>query len=90
MKIEYIYPDDDDNNKNLAAQLKQMQKESTLGCLIAALVLLSGVFILLAVIPILLTIIGWSILVLGVYIVYKAYLEEPVQNFIQKLKARRK
>ncbi len=86
MKIEYIYPDDE--NKDLTAELKQMQKENTLGCLIAALVLLSGLFILLAVIPILLTILGWSILVLSVYIVYKAYLEEPVQKLIQKLKSR--
>lgn len=86
MKIEYIYPDDE--NKDLTAELKQMQKESTLGCLIAALVLLSGLFILLAVIPILLTILGWSILALSVYIVYKAYLEEPVQKLIQKLKSR--
>ncbi len=88
MKIEYIYPDDEDN-KDLTAQLKQMQKESTLGCLIAGLMLLSGVFILLAVLPILLTILGWSILVLSVYIIYKAYLEEPTQKLIAKLKSPR-
>lgn len=87
MKIEYIYPDDE-NNKDLTAELKQMQKESTLGCLVAGLMLLSGLFILLAMLPIVLTILGWSILVLSVYIVYKAYLEEPVLNLIQKLKSR--
>lgn len=87
MKIEYIYPDDE-NNKDLTAELKQMQKESTLGCLVAGLMLLSGLFILLAILPIVLTILGWSLLVLSVYIVYKAYLEEPVLNLIQKLKSR--
>lgn len=89
MKIEYIYPDPDDE-KNITAQIKQMQKENLLGCLIAGLVLLSGLFILLALLPIILVIIGWSILFVSVFIIYKAYLEEPVLNLIQKLKSRRK
>lgn len=88
MKIEYIYPDDE-NKHDLTAEIKQLQKESTLGCLIAGLMLLSGVFILLAILPIVLTILGWSILVLSVYIVYKAYLEEPVSRLINKLKPHR-
>ena len=89
MKIEYIYPDPDDD-KNITAQIKQMQKENLLGCLIAGLVLLSGLFILLALLPIILVILGWSILIISVFIIYKAYLEEPVLNLIQKLKSRHK
>ncbi|MCM1324739.1 MAG: hypothetical protein NC218_11520 [Acetobacter sp.] len=89
MRIEYIYPDPDDK-KDFNQQLKEIQKESTIGCLIAGLVLLSGLFILLALLPIILTILGWSILVLSVYIGYKVYLEEFVLNLIQKLKSRRR
>ncbi len=88
MKIEYIYPDPDDE-KDLTAQLKQMQKENTIGCLVAGLVLLSGLFILLALLPIILTILGWSILTISIYIVYKAYLEEYVEKLISRLKSRR-
>lgn len=43
----------------------------------------------LTLLPILLIILGYSIIVLAVYIVYKAWLEEPVLNLIQKLKSRR-
>lgn len=88
MEIEYIYPDPDDE-RNIKAQIKQLQKENTMGCLIMALVLLGGLFILLAVLPVVLVILGWSIVFLGVYIVYKAYVEDFVLNLIQKLKNRR-
>lgn len=50
---------------------------------------LGGLFIFLTLLPILLIILGYSIIVLAVYIVYKAWLEEPVLNLIQKLKSRR-
>lgn len=88
MEIEYIYPDTKDD-RDLDAQLKKMQKENTLGCLIMGLFLLGGLFIFLTLLPILLIILGYSIIVLAVYIVYKAWLEEPVLNLIQKLKSRR-
>lgn len=88
MEIEYIYPDPKDD-RDLDAQLKKMQKENTLGCLIMGLFLLGGLFIFLTLLPILLIILGYSIIVLAVYIVYKAWLEEPVLNLIQKLKSRR-
>ena len=39
MEIEYIYPDPDDN-KDIEAQIKKMQKENTLGCLVMGLFLL--------------------------------------------------
>lgn len=83
MEIEYIYPDPKDD-RDLDAQLKKMQKENTLGCLIMGLFLLGGLFIFLTLLPILLIILGYSIIVLAVYIVYKAWLEEPVLNLIQK------
>ena len=41
MEIEYIYPDPNDD-RDLEKQLKQMQKENTLGCLIMGLFLLGG------------------------------------------------
>ena len=53
------------------------------------LFLLGGLFIFLTLLPILLIILGYSIIVLAVYIAYKAWLEEPVLNLIQKLKSRR-
>ena len=88
MEIEYIYPDPDDN-KDIEAQIKKMQKENTLGCLIMGLFLLGGLFIFLTLLPIILVILGYSILILAVYIAYKAWLEEPVLNLIAKIKARR-
>lgn len=88
MEIEYIYPDPDDN-KDIEAQIKKMQKENTLGCLVMGLFLLGGLFIFLTLLPVLLVILGYSILFLAVYIVYKAWIEDPVLNLIQKLKSRR-
>jgi len=84
MEIEYIYPNSDD--KDIEKQLKQMKKESTLGCLIMGLVLLGGLFIFLTILPILLVVIGYSILFLSIYIVYKAYLEDYILSFIDKIK----
>ena len=84
MEIEYIYPNPNDND--IEKQLKQMKKESTLGCLIMGLVLLGGLFIFLTILPILLVVIGYSILFLSIYIVYKAYLEDYVLSFINKIK----
>lgn len=88
MEIEYIYPDPDDN-RDIEAQIKKMQRENTLGCLIMGLVLLGSLFIFLTLLPIILMILGYSIIFLAVYIVYKAWLEEPVLNLIQKLKSRK-
>lgn len=89
MEIEYIYPDPDDD-KDLEKQIKQMQKENSLGCLIVSLFLLGGLFIFLTLLPILLVILGYSIIVLAIYIGYKAWLEEPVLKLIDKIKMRRK
>lgn len=87
MEIEYIYPDPNDD-RDLEKQLKQMQKENTLGCLIMGLFLLGGLFIFLTLLPILLVILGYSIIVLAIYIGYKAWLEEPVLRLIDKIKSR--
>ncbi len=84
MEIEYIYPDDDKND--LESQIKQIKKENTIGCLIMGLLLLSGFFIFLSLLPIILMIIGYSIIFLSVYIIYKAYLEDFILSLIQKLK----
>jgi len=87
MEIEYIYPNqDDDDNKNFKKQVKQMQKDSTLGCLILALCMLGVLFIFFTILPIILVVLGYSILFLSIYIIYKAYLEVFVLNFIEKLK----
>ena len=87
MEIEYIYPDPD-NDKDFKKQFKQMQKDSSLGCLILGLCLLGGLFIFLTMLPVILVVLGYSILFLSVYIVYKAYLEDFVLNFIDKIKRR--
>ena len=89
MEIGYIYPDPNDD-RDLEKQLKQMQKENTLGCLIMGLFLLGGLFIFLTLLPILLVILGYSIIVLAIYIGYKAWLEEPVLRLIDKIKSRRR
>ena len=89
MEIEYIYPDPNDD-RDLEKQLKQMQKENTLGCLIMGLFLLGGLFIFLTLLPILLVILGYSIIVLAIYIGYKAWLEEPVLRLIDKIKSRQR
>lgn len=84
MEIEYIYPDPDDHDFN--KQIKQMQKENTVGCLVMGLIFLGGLFIFLTMLPIILIVVGYSILFLSIYIIYKAYLEEYVVNFINKIK----
>lgn len=84
MEIEYIYPDPDDHDFN--KQIKQMQKENTIGCLVMGLVFLGGLFIFLTMLPIILIVVGYSILFLSIYIIYKAYLEEYVVSFINKIK----
>ncbi len=84
MEIEYIYPDPDDHDFN--KQIKQMQKENTIGCLVMGLVFLGGLFIFLTMLPIILIVVGYSILFLSIYIIYKAYIEEYVVSFINKIK----
>ena len=84
MEIEYIYSNHDDHDFN--KQIKQMQKENTIGCLVLGLLLLGGLFIFLTMLPIILIVIGYSILFLSVYILYKAYLEDHVISFINKIK----
>jgi hypothetical protein len=84
MEIEYIYPDPDDHD--FKKQIKQMQKENTIGCLVMGLMLLGGLFILLTILPVILVVIGYSILFLSVYILYKAYLEDSIMNFINRIK----
>ncbi len=84
MKIEYIYPDPDD--RDLKKQIKQMQKENTIGCLVLGLFILGGVFIFLTMLPAILLVLGYSILFLSIYILYKAYLEDFVLTFIDKIK----
>lgn len=85
MKIEYIYPPSDDE-KEIEQQLKQMQKENTLGCLISILFFLCGLFIFLLLLPALLIATGYAAVVLAMYIAYKAWLEERIVRLIQKLK----
>ena len=84
MEIEYIYTSQDD--KDIERQLKQMKKENTIGCLIMGLIFLGGMFIFLTMLPIILLVLGYSILFLSVYIIYKAYLEDYILSFINKIK----
>jgi len=90
MKIEYIYPDPDDDNNNLKKLITKNRRDENLGCLILILITLGALFIFLTVLPVILLVLGYAILFLSVYIIYKAYLEAPVLNLIQKLKSRHK
>jgi len=89
MEIEYIYPDSKDE-KELASQIKRIKKENTINNLIGAITLLSIFFIFLALLPIILTIIGYTILILGFVVIYKMYLESPILNLLQKYNLRHK
>lgn len=84
MEIEYIYPDPDDKDFN--KQIKQMQKENTIGCLVLGLIFLGGLFLFLTMLPIILIVLGYSIIFLSIYILYKAYLEDFVLRLIDKIK----
>ena len=84
MEIEYIYPDPDD--KDFKKQIKQMQKENTIGCLVLGLIFLGGLFLFLTMLPIILIVLGYSIIFLSIYILYKAYLEDFVLRLIDKIK----
>lgn len=84
MEIEYIYPDPDDKDFN--KQIKQMQKENTIGCLVLGLIFLGGLFLFLTMLPIILIVLGYSIIFLSIYILYKAYLEDFVLRVIDKIK----
>ena len=84
MVIEYIYPDPDDKDFNKL--IKQMQKENTIGCLVLGLVVLGGLFLFLTMLPVILIVLGYSIIFLSIYIVYKAYLEDFVLRLIDKIK----
>lgn len=85
MKIEYIYPPSD-NEKEIEMQLKQMQKENMLGCLVSALFFLCGLSLLLLLLPALLIVTGYAAAALAVYIVYKAWLEDWIFRLIKNLK----
>lgn len=83
MEIEYIYAARNDDK-----QRKHLEKQNTLGCLVSLLFLLVGLFIFLALLPLLLVVLGYAILFLGIYTIYKAFLEDFVLNLIKKLKSR--
>ena len=85
MEIEYIYPDN--NDKQREEQMRRLERENTIGCLVMGLFLLIGAFVFLSLLPFFLIVLGYSILGLGIYIIYKAYLEDTVLNFIQKIKS---
>ena len=57
MEIEYIYPDP--NDKDFNKQIKQMQKENTIGCLVLGLIFLGGLFLFLTMLPIILIVLGY-------------------------------
>lgn len=88
MEIEYIYPDPNDD-KDIRKQIKEIERQNTLGCLTSLLVLFIVLFVFLSLLPFMLAVLGWSILFLSVYVLYKAYLEAYILNFIEWLKSKR-
>ena len=89
MKIDYIYRADNENGIT-EEELKRMEREETIGCLLTGLVLLVMVYLFLAMLPFLLVFLGIMIIALAGYIVYKLYLESYVLNYIQKRNMRKK
>ena len=87
MKIE-IYRSIDDR-EDFSDEIRRLRRENFLGCLSAALFLLVGLYILLALLPFLLVFIGVMIICIGVIVVYKMYCESFVLNFIQKMRMKR-
>lgn len=88
MKIDYIYRADNENGIT-EEELKRMEREETIGCLLTGLVLLVMVYLFLAMLPFLLVFLGIMIIALAGYIVYKLYLESYVLNYIQKRNMRK-
>lgn len=88
MKIDYIYRADNENGIT-EEELKRMEREETIGCLLTGLVLLVMVYLFLAMLPFLLVFLGIMIVALAGYIVYKLYLESYVLNYIQKRNMRK-
>ena len=89
MKIDYIYRADNENGIT-EEELKRMEREETIGCLLTGLVLLVMVYLFLAMLPFLLVFLGIMIVALAGYIFYKLYLESYVLNYIQKRNMRKK
>ena len=87
MKIE-IYRSIDDR-EDFSDEIRRLRRENFLGCLSAGLVLLIGLYILLALLPFLLVFIGVMIICISVIVVYKIYCESFVLNFIQKMRMKR-
>jgi len=88
MRIDYIYRADNENGVS-EQELRRLEKEETIGCLVSGLVLLIMVYLFLAMLPFLLVILGGMIIALALYIVYKLYLESYVLNYIQKRNMRK-
>lgn len=88
MKIDYIYRADNENGIT-EEELKRMEREETIGCLLTGLVLLVMVYLFLAMLPFLLVFLGIMIVALAGYIFYKLYLESYVLNYIQKRNMRK-
>jgi len=88
MKIDYIYRADNENGIT-EEELKRMEREETIGCLLTGLVLLVMVYLFLAMLPFLLVFLGIMIIALAGYIIYKLYLESYVLNYIQKRNMRK-
>lgn len=88
MEIEYIYHNKDEE-QDIEQQIRRIKQENTIGCLFSTLILLAVLFVALLLLPFFITIIGYTIIVLSIYLGYKMYLERHVLNFIQKHNLRR-
>jgi hypothetical protein len=83
MEIEILPPDNNDREK-LYQAMKEAERQETIGCLLVGLLMLVMAFAFLAMLPVLLVILGYTIAFTAIYLVYKMWLEQPLLNFIQK------
>lgn len=89
MEIEYIYHTSEDEDREVENTIRRIERENTIGCLVSGFVMLCLLFVFLYLLPFFLILLGISIITIACIIVYKAYLEQHVLNFIQKHNLRR-
>lgn len=81
MEIEIIPPDD---NHDFDEEVKKIKRANEMGCLVLALFGLAFLYVFLALLPILLVILAYTLVFVLCYYIYKAYLEEFIRKIFKK------
>ena len=81
MEIEILPPD---NNQNFDDEFKKFKRANELGCLVLTLVVLAFLYVFLALLPVLLVVLAYTLFFALCYYIYKAYLEEFLLRIFRK------